>query len=57
MDTRESPRRKKARGLLLRHGYAVGGHVKQAIAAAVHKHARRDHKGMPLTRPRRGGWA
>jgi hypothetical protein len=57
MDTRESPRRKKARGLLLRHGYAVGGHVTQAIAAAVHRHERHDHKGKKLTRLRRGGAA
>jgi hypothetical protein len=57
MDTRESPRRKKARGLLLRHGYAVGGHVKQAVAAAVHKHERHDHKGKKLTKLRRGGAA
>jgi hypothetical protein len=57
MDTRESPRRKKARGLLLRHGYAVGGHVKQAVAAAVHKHERHDHKGKKLTNLRRGGAA
>lgn len=27
MSKRESSRRKRARGLLLRHGYAVGGHV------------------------------
>jgi hypothetical protein len=53
----ESPRRKKARGLLLRHGYAVGGHVKQAIAEAVHAHERHDHKGRTLTKLRRGGAA
>jgi hypothetical protein len=57
MDTRESPRRKKARGLLLRHGYAVGGHVKQTVAAAVHKHERHDHKGKKLTKLKRGGAA
>jgi hypothetical protein len=53
----ESPRRKKARGLLLRHGYAVGGHVKQAIAEAVHAHERHDHKGRTLTKLKRGGAA
>jgi hypothetical protein len=53
----ESPRRKKARGLLLRHGYAVGGHVKQAIAEAVHAHERHDHKGKKLTKLKRGGAA
>jgi hypothetical protein len=53
----ESPRRKKARGLLLRHGYAVGGHVKQAIAEAVHAHERHDHKGKTLTKLKRGGAA
>jgi hypothetical protein len=30
MTRRESPRRKEARALLLRHGYAVGGHVTAA---------------------------
>jgi hypothetical protein len=53
----ESPRRKKARGLLLRHGYAVGGHVKEAIAEAVHAHERHDHKGKKLTKLKRGGGA
>jgi hypothetical protein len=53
----ESPRRKKARGLLLRHGYAVGGHVKQAISSAVHAHERHDHKGKALMKLKRGGAA
>lgn len=50
MTNRESARRKKARSLLLRHGYAVGGHVKQAIAEAVHAHEKHDHKGKKLTK-------
>jgi hypothetical protein len=50
MTNRDSARRKKARGLLLRHGYAVGGHVDQAIAEAVHAHEKHDHKGKRLTK-------
>jgi hypothetical protein len=58
MKNRDSARRKKARGLLARHGYAVGGDVKEAIAAAVHRHERYDHKDRKLTKLlRRGGAA
>jgi hypothetical protein len=58
MKNRDSARRTKARGLLARHGYAIGGDVKEAIAAAVHRHERHDHKGKKLTKLlRRGGTA
>jgi len=57
MKNSDSPRRKKAQSLLARHGYAVGGPVRQAIAAAVHQHERRDHKGKSLTKLKRGGAA
>jgi hypothetical protein len=57
MKQAESARRKQARALLLRYGYAVGGHVKQAIAKAVHAHERHDHKGRRLTKLKRGGGA
>ncbi|HTV38614.1 MAG TPA: hypothetical protein VMF12_19450 [Xanthobacteraceae bacterium] len=49
--------RQKARSLLRRHGYAVGGPIKEAIAAAVHKHERHDHKGRKPTKLKRGGAA
>jgi hypothetical protein len=49
--------RQKARSLLRRHGYAVGGPIRAAIAAAVHKHERHDHKGRKPTKLKRGGAA
>jgi hypothetical protein len=49
--------RQKARSLLRRHGYAVGGPIREAIAAAVHKHERHDHKGRKPTKLKRGGAA
>ncbi|MGO8915760.1 MAG: hypothetical protein ACLQJR_07625 [Stellaceae bacterium] len=55
--TLREPARRKARSLLLRHGYAVGGPVKRAIAEAVHKHEKHDHTGKKLTKLKRGGAA
>lgn len=55
--TSRDPARRKARSLLLRHGYAVGGPVERAIAEALHKHEKHDHKGKKLTKLKRGGAA
>lgn len=54
----------KARHLLRRGGYKVGGAVKSdeaedkaMIKKAVHKHEKHDHKGEPLTKLKNGGEA
>jgi hypothetical protein len=64
MKNPEGKHRKKARALLVKHGYRVGGHVTTAEAKndairAVHAHERQDHKGKPLTKIKlkRGGAA
>jgi hypothetical protein len=64
MKNPESKHRKRARQLLARHGYAVGGHVttaevKNKIIRAVHEHEKADHPSRPLTKIKlkRGGRA
>jgi hypothetical protein len=64
MKSPEGKGRKKARALLARHGYRVGGHVTTAEAKndairAVHQHERADHPSKPLTKIKlkRGGSA
>jgi hypothetical protein len=53
MTMREAPRRKQARRLLRRHGYAVGGHVKEVASEAAPGHARPTLKSPRLSRPKR----
>lgn len=54
MTMREAPRRKQARRLLRRHGYAVGGHVTETEAAAAPGQTRPTLKSTRLARPKRG---